>query len=62
MQPQRQLMTRFGCGQSGYDEHNTYGGIIICQPDFSQAPHLFQIFNTHLGILNPLRRSGAASE
>jgi hypothetical protein len=55
-------MTRFGCGQSGYDEHNTYGGIIICQPDFSQAPHLFQIFNTHLGILNPLRRSGAASE
>jgi hypothetical protein len=45
-------MTRFGCGQTAYDEHNTSGGVLICQPDFTQAPHLFQLFSTGLGILS----------
>jgi hypothetical protein len=49
---QARLMTRFGAGQSDDDEHNTYGGILMCQPDFGEAPHLFQIFSTRLWVLS----------
>lgn len=39
-------MTRGGAGQSDFDEHNTYGGIIMPQMNMSAAPEVFQIFST----------------
>lgn len=33
-------------GKSDYDEHNTYGGIVMPQLNFAAYPEVFQIFNT----------------
>ncbi len=40
------LLPRNNAGESDYDEHNTYGGIIMPQGDPSSFPRLGQIFST----------------
>ncbi|MFB0563300.1 MAG: hypothetical protein ACETWM_19030 [Candidatus Lokiarchaeia archaeon] len=39
-------------GESDYDEHNTYGGIIMCQAAPEFAPIFGRIFNTKEGIVS----------
>ena len=42
--------SKAGAGQSCYDEHNTYGGLIM--PQFiPKSPQPFQLFSTHQSLI-----------
>lgn len=44
--PQSAFLSDRGGGQSDYDEHNTYGGLLFPQLNIPAYPKIFEIFNT----------------
>jgi len=44
--------SRGGGGESCFDEHNTYGGLLMPQMIVKDAPHVFQIFSTHQSLID----------
>lgn len=52
--PQGGFMSDRGGGQSTYDAHNTYGGVIFPQINVPKYPKVFELFNTREKLLPSL--------
>ena len=51
LREQPDLLPHLDAGVSCYDEHNTYGGILMAQMVIKDAPQVFQIWSTRQSIL-----------
>jgi hypothetical protein len=56
--PVKKLLPQLASGgQSDYDEHNTYGGIVMPQFDRANLPRPWRIYSTRTRIVEPARRN-----
>ena len=51
LREQPDKLPRLDAGQSCYDEHNTYGGLIMPQMIMKAAPQVFQLWSTRQSLL-----------
>jgi hypothetical protein len=52
LREQPEYLSRGGAGQSSFNEHNAYGGVIMPQVILKGAPQAFQMFSTRQSLID----------